>query len=62
MAALIIQLVTVLVPVIMPLIRELMDKNGGKLPTDEEVIAELHRNTAKSIAEADEWLARHPKH
>jgi len=57
---LIAQILSFASPIIAGLMRQYFDRTG-RLPTDEEMQAELTRNAAQVLADGAAWKAEHPE-
>ena len=48
-------------PIVREIIAKFQHENDGRLPTDEEMLAEFNANADRILAEGAEWKARHPE-
>lgn len=61
MNQLLIQLFAVFGPIAAKVIQRLMERNNGRMPTDEEMYTEFIGNADKYLAEGVAWKAANPK-
>ena len=57
----ILQLFAIFGPTVAAIIQRLMARNGGKMPTYDEMVTEFMGNTDKYLAEGAKWKASHPR-
>jgi len=58
---LILGLFTTFAPIVRKLIEDFRTKNDGRMPTDEEMLAEFNANADRILAEGEAWRASHPE-
>ena len=54
------QLVQVLAPLVIQLVKDYQAEHNGQIPTTEELLARLNSNVARYLGEGAEWQATHP--
>ena len=47
-------------PLVRKVIEDFRKKNDGRMPTDEEMLAEFNANADRILAEGDAWKRDHP--
>jgi len=55
------QLFAIFGPTVAAIIQRLMDRNGGRMPTYEEMVTEFQGNADKYLAEGAKWKESHPR-
>ena len=60
MGGIIVQLITVLAPLIMQVVRDHQAAHQGQLPTNDEMIAQLQAHIDTYLAEGAAWNQTHP--
>jgi hypothetical protein len=59
-AALVVQLASVFVPIVQKIIADHQAANDGAMPTDEEIIAKFEADIDQYLAEGAAWNVTHP--